>query len=731
MGKITGCSIILRNTKTGVYRPGDTIEGQVLLDVEDVVRINGVKIFLTGKALTQWHEPLKNPSQQSGLETYFNVFKWLVTESAGILPAGRNTYAFSFQLPSQGLPSSFEGQYGSVRYWLKLQVDKKFPGFDFIQYKYFTVLANVDANDPTLGKSLWYKNTKTMSKALGFGNAGKVTLRACTARKVYCPGDKIEISLEANNESTKDCGRVKAQLYQDVEFQAGTEKNYTSRPIRALVGHSLGAGKAIRWNKQKLTVEPMPPSTAERTCHIIKVTYHVLVEVEVSMGFNLCLKLLIIVGTIPLVSSPPKSGAQVSPNREDLVYNLCQQGIHAFSGSKDDFKNVKFTPQNVFVNNPVLSKPVYTEAESTTASLDASQQTSPKNLTPASSDSPTELSISVPNIQPSHPQPVVSPETPEKQTSPEASAVPEKSEGGPLPPSASSHEVPMAFAWENYISSAPEMSTAQGGGGRPVLEAPPTYEEAIAVGLPPHDSSAELGTVPFHLIENDGNGCVLLLLFPMNLSGLVQCCFRSSTGNLYLHHGQVLGFTNQLPMIPSDKETSAVMLYFPSQNASLSWLQNQTATFPDLATNWWALVAQNEFNTTGAKDLPSGGAQVSSSPHQPKTYGKLKWPAANTPERHEANRVVERVRELRNQCEHNTILSSSKVFFAWGDWSSFPYREADRCVFYVGQFDSPERYQAYRDRVAGDDVAKKVYEYFHEPMIRHALPTKDIHLFMN
>ena len=82
MGKITGCFITLTNNDAAVYRPGETVKGYALLDVEEEVRINSVKIFLTGKALTQWVSSTTafSSNTKSGLETYVNVFKWLVEE---------------------------------------------------------------------------------------------------------------------------------------------------------------------------------------------------------------------------------------------------------------------------------------------------------------------------------------------------------------------------------------------------------------------------------------------------------------------------------------------------------------------------------------------------------------------------------------------------------------------------------------------------------------------------
>ncbi len=61
-----------------------------------------------------------------------------------VLPAGYYQYPFQFQL-AQGLPSSFEGVHGHVRYYLRSNIDKPWK-FDHVTKKPFTVISYVDLN---------------------------------------------------------------------------------------------------------------------------------------------------------------------------------------------------------------------------------------------------------------------------------------------------------------------------------------------------------------------------------------------------------------------------------------------------------------------------------------------------------------------------------------------------------------------------------------------------------
>ncbi|GFR79259.1 arrestin domain-containing protein 3-like [Elysia marginata] len=716
MGKITQCSIALKNNNTAVYRPGDTIEGYVILDVEGEVRINAVNIFLAGKALTKWDSPRNSFESIHRRETYVDVFKRLVREDVGVLTAGRHRYTFSFKLPSQGLPSSFEGEYGAVRYWLRVQVDKKFPGIDAVFYKYFTVLSNVNVNDPERGKTVWYKNTKTMSKVLGFGDAGTVTLKACTHRQAYCPGEKIEISLEAKNESLKDCGIVKATLCQEVEFQAGGDPKRSSTEISIVEGSPLEAGKTLVWDKQGMLVRSMPPSTAQLTCQIIKVSYHVRVEIEVSMGFNLRADLPVTIGTVPFGASPPQQGTEMVSNTVNLSYMACQYGIKRFNRSEGDFKYVEFKPNTVWVFHDI-------SAQSGATSLAAAQQTMLKTLhaqdphegRAVSSDPPPSsktASANAGNLSPL--TSTVVPEVPEKQALPTSIVNPEAQEKLPL----SAPEV---------VQRMPDSITA-------VVDCPPSYEEIMAMGTHPQSCTPSLdnGLVPYHLAENSGAGCVLLLAFPVISRGLVQASFKRSAANMSLHRGQVLGYAEQFPVIPASPDTSAVLLYFPSQRASLSWLQNQTTAFPDLASTWLALVTENtEFKSVSGRELPSPPTPQSAAGIIAFTYAKINWPAGGQKDKAEASEMAKRARELGNKVKHRRVLHSSKVLFAWGDWSSFPLSESDSCVVIVRQFENLEVYESHRCLISEDPLAKGLFEKIFQPIVRQALSTKDLALFKN
>ena len=62
--------------------------------------------------------------------------------------AGVHQYRFSFRLPDHSLPSSYEGEYGAIRYWVALQIDRHWLRFNIDRFKTITVVDHIDINAP-------------------------------------------------------------------------------------------------------------------------------------------------------------------------------------------------------------------------------------------------------------------------------------------------------------------------------------------------------------------------------------------------------------------------------------------------------------------------------------------------------------------------------------------------------------------------------------------------------
>lgn len=61
------------------------------------------------------------------------------------IPAGKYIYSFSFVLPKSGLPQSYEGRYGHIRYYIKAIAVRSWS--NFVDKMPLTIFTSLDLND--------------------------------------------------------------------------------------------------------------------------------------------------------------------------------------------------------------------------------------------------------------------------------------------------------------------------------------------------------------------------------------------------------------------------------------------------------------------------------------------------------------------------------------------------------------------------------------------------------
>ncbi|XP_050396727.1 arrestin domain-containing protein 3 [Patella vulgata] len=363
MPKISRVFIRLDGEKE-VYRHGEMVQGTVSLEVAESFQIRSVRIFRYGEALTKW-DPLFEKKVNVAKERYLGHYVTLFGNKAGenskpyvTLAAGKQNYKFSFRLPSNGLASSFEGDNGAVRYWLTVVVATPTFSFDQKWYRCITVLEEIDVNKPVYKVPVRRGQEKTVSKALGLGNAGTLVLNAECDRKAYCPGEKIALNVLVKNNTTKDMGKLKARISQNSVFKANGESVSSDTHIRIIEGESsIGAGQERKWENQLLVVDALPPSSTNISCHIIEVRYYVKVWVEVPWGTDLSVTLPIIIGTVPLKQNTPSQPVGAASNALEidtskaLCYSKCNHGVSHCGRSDGVFPNLNYVPMCTYVPN--------------------------------------------------------------------------------------------------------------------------------------------------------------------------------------------------------------------------------------------------------------------------------------------------------------------------------------------------------------------------------------------
>ena len=114
------------------YRGGEIIRGQVRVALKDAVEVRSLDITFQGVGDVQWMEQVNPQGENSGFmnqpiksqEIYLNQTQNILGTYPGetlLVSKGSHPFHFSFRLP-QGIPASFSGTYGSVKYFLRARL---------------------------------------------------------------------------------------------------------------------------------------------------------------------------------------------------------------------------------------------------------------------------------------------------------------------------------------------------------------------------------------------------------------------------------------------------------------------------------------------------------------------------------------------------------------------------------------------------------------------------------
>lgn len=277
--------------------------------------ISGIIIRFLGEANTQWSETRRvtntetNKDEEetenlSGHEEYFQTQYYLLgakNSSEIELPSGSHKYPFTCSLPPT-LPSSFEGEFGHVRYTIKVTLDRPWK-FDQDMKMAFTVVSPLDLNlNPAVKEARKLELEKSF--CCFCCKSGPLAIIMHIPVNGFVSGQKIPITCEVDNASNVVADRVKFAFRKVVAFRVNQPRSDIKRDKIVISEYSEGpiAGGENRSFKHELEIPPLPPSNLQN-CGIIDLDYQLHLEVDVSGPHkNLTGYLPITLGTIPLVS---------------------------------------------------------------------------------------------------------------------------------------------------------------------------------------------------------------------------------------------------------------------------------------------------------------------------------------------------------------------------------------------------------------------------------------------
>ncbi|KAI8777174.1 arrestin domain-containing protein 3-like [Biomphalaria glabrata] len=305
--------IVLTNNEA-VFYSGQTLQGHVILELDKNVKVSGIKLVFHGKAFVHWTEQVmrgpgesrfKEVRHHSATEDYIDVTLPLLSKSnqqdeERTLESGQYTYPFQFHIPASS-PSSFEGQYGFIRYWIKVAIERPWKE-DVSVKKLFTVIYPVDLNrEPTADQPIHNKREKRLCCLCCV--SGPISASLSLSHKGYVPGETLYVNAEISNHSKRKVGSTSVELLMTTTFHTPIKSRSVTQQVASIQHGSLRHGDNDTWEGDPLVLPPVPPSYMIG-CGIIDVRYTLELRVfPVGPAFELSVPLEILIGTVPLNST--------------------------------------------------------------------------------------------------------------------------------------------------------------------------------------------------------------------------------------------------------------------------------------------------------------------------------------------------------------------------------------------------------------------------------------------
>ncbi|KAK2898564.1 hypothetical protein QQF64_032202 [Cirrhinus molitorella] len=302
-----------RNT----FSNGDTLAGRVIVEVSKETKIKALTVKAKGKADVSWTETHGEDSVTYwDKEKYFSHTQSVLPDSNAdgsfTLVTGRNIFPFAFQLPYQGLPSSFKGAHGKIHYRLLAKLSRSMRAASKAEAK-FTFVAKADYDRSTLMETQHGSKDKNVL----FFASGNISMNIFLPKTGYQQGEGLVVNGEIVNSSTRKIV-PKYIIYQKQSFFAGGQRAVYTTQILKDKGEPLAS--STRQNLSKVLVLPLEISTSIQNCRILKVEYRLKVILDVSFTKNPVVKLPFIV--LPLYDRTSSKALEAGLHQDMAKMNI-------------------------------------------------------------------------------------------------------------------------------------------------------------------------------------------------------------------------------------------------------------------------------------------------------------------------------------------------------------------------------------------------------------------------
>ncbi|KAM9810866.1 arrestin domain-containing protein 3-like [Neosynchiropus ocellatus] len=304
--------------ETNTFRVGDTVSGQVALEVAKDCEIQSLSIKFKAKAEVMWSERHGQTTHYyHSKDKYFTVkhyfvrdkdkkdedFETLLTQQNGetygnVVAPGCHIYPFSFVIPPGDMPSSFKGEYGKIVFLLEAKLSRSMR----INKTDTAKLNFVTSVDASLLPQITAPQHDTVEKKMKVFSSGAVSMDARLEKTGFAQGEGIKVLVCAQNNSSRPI-KPKFCIYtKHCFFAEGRRKCYTKDLLKE-VGNPIPPSS----NENVTTIINVPHDVQPSilNCQIITVEYRLRVYLDVKYASDPEIKFPIII--LPAAGAPSAS----------------------------------------------------------------------------------------------------------------------------------------------------------------------------------------------------------------------------------------------------------------------------------------------------------------------------------------------------------------------------------------------------------------------------------------
>ncbi|CAI5440889.1 unnamed protein product [Caenorhabditis angaria] len=367
------------NSPHGVYFPGQIVDGRVVLNSEETIKARFLKVCIHGSAETHWSESERRSrtNSEGKFENFTEHVKfaskidylnaetvvWTCADGSNKLPRGMHIFEFKFQLPI-GLPPSFEGFHGHIRYSIHVELDRVW-SWNKKTKKCFSVIPIFDLNQiPSAINPM----VNTISKNMGLVfKKGLISMTVNLPKRGFVAGESIQILANIQNQTKLEIIQIRAKLMQLSTYQAARGHHFAKKHEDKQVAETRQqlhiCGKAAQQLALNLRVPACVPSFTN--CPILSVEYFLSVKIDVNklMGSTLKCEFPIIIGTMPVVGPLATQVIPVAATQMVPGYPVAQEAAPSAPSAPPSYPSAPLpSAPEAYSQNP----PSYEEATGNT-----------------------------------------------------------------------------------------------------------------------------------------------------------------------------------------------------------------------------------------------------------------------------------------------------------------------------------------------------------------------------